>query len=85
LLTTTRALQTQSGIRTSGVIMNTAYRLFDLNYNVYVISNNSIETPSDYPGIDAAIKQGILPKLPANVITVEQAIAALNRSGPAIY
>ncbi|KAG9247252.1 Isochorismatase-like protein [Calycina marina] len=74
-----------SGIRTSGVILSTAYRLFDLNYNVYVITNNTIETPSDSPGIDAAIKQGILPKFPANVITLEQAIAALNRSGPAVY
>lgn len=71
-----------SGIRTSGVILSTAYRLFDLNFNVYVIGNNSIETPPDTPGIDQAIKQGIIPKLPANVITLEQAIAALARSGP---
>ncbi|KAK5008238.1 hypothetical protein LTR28_004254 [Elasticomyces elasticus] len=74
-----------SGIRTSGVILSTAYRLFDLDYNVYVIANNTIETPSDAPGINAAILQGILPKLPASVITIEQALAALNRSGPAIY
>lgn len=51
----------------------------------YVISNNTIETPSDVPGINAAILEGIIPKLPANVITIEQAIAALGRSGPAIY
>lgn len=65
--------------------MSTAYRLFDLNYKVYVISNNTIETPSNVPGIDAAIKEGVIPKLPADVITLEQAIAALGRSGPAIY
>lgn len=75
----------QSGVRTSGVILSTAYRLFDLNYKVFVISNNTIESPSDEPGIDAAIKEGILPKLPADVITLEQAIAALKRSGPAIF
>ena len=74
-----------SGIRTSGVILSTVYRLFDLNYNVYVISNNTIESAPDTPGIDAAILEGIIPKLPANVITIEQALSALSRSGPAIY
>lgn len=67
----------QSGIRTSGVILNTAYTLFNLNYNV-------IETAPDN-GINVAILECILPKLPANVITLEQAIAALARSGPAVY
>lgn len=73
------------------MISSTAYRLFDLNYNVFVISNNTIESTSDLPGvssalaIDTAVKQGMIPKLPANVITVEQAIAALERSGPAIF
>lgn len=73
-----------SGIRTSGVILSTAYRLFDLNYKVYVIADNVIETPPD-DGIAAAILTGIIPKLPADVITLDQAIAALGRSGPAIY
>lgn len=62
-------------------MLSTAYTLFDLDYNVYVIMNNSIETPSNAPGIDAAIKGGILPKLPANVITIDQAKAALALSG----
>jgi nicotinamidase-related amidase len=74
-----------SGIRTSGVILSTVYHLFDLNYNVYVISNNTIESAPDTPGIEAAILEGIIPKLPANVITIEQALSALSRSGPAIY
>ncbi|OQO09582.1 hypothetical protein B0A48_04984 [Cryoendolithus antarcticus] len=74
-----------SGIRTSGVILSTAYRLFDLDYKVYVIANNTIETPPDTPGINAAILEGVLPKLPANVITIEQALGALKRSGPAVY
>jgi len=100
-----------SGVRTSGVILSTAYRLFDLDYNVYVsvlssfrgliflleglclltkrfryvISNNTIETPPDTPGINAAILEGVIPKLPANVISVEQAIEALGNSGPAVY
>lgn len=74
-----------SGVRTSGVILSTTYRLFDLDYKVYVISNNTIETPPDTPGINAAILEGVIPKLPAQVISVEQAIEALGRSGPAIY
>jgi len=74
-----------SGIRTSGVILSTAYHLFDANFNCFVISDNVIESPSDVPGINAAILEGILPKLPVNVISLEQAIAALGRSGPASF
>jgi len=59
--------------------------LFNLNYKIYVIEDNCIETAPDTVGIDRAIKQGILPKLPASVITLEQALGALNRSGPAVY
>ena len=51
----------------------------------YVIANNTIETPPNTPDIYASILEGIIPKLPANVITIEQALAALSRSGPAIY
>lgn len=51
----------------------------------YVISNNTIETPPDTPGINAAILEGVIPKLPAQVISVEQAIEALGNSGPAVY
>jgi len=74
-----------SGIRTSGVIISTAMRLFDLNYKVYIIADNVIETGPDM-GINQAILEGILPKMPvAGVISLEQAIAALGRSGPAVY
>ncbi|PYI07670.1 cysteine hydrolase family protein [Aspergillus sclerotiicarbonarius CBS 121057] len=75
-----------SGIRTSGVVLSTAMRLLDLNYNVYVIANNTIESPSTYaPSNQKIILEGILPNLPVNIITIEQAIGALNRSGPAVY
>ena len=72
----------QSGIRTSGVILSSTYALFDKNYKVYVIGDNVIESPGENaPATDAAIKTGIIPKLPANVITLKQALAALQRSG----
>ena len=50
-----------------------------------MIANNTIETPPNAQDINLAILEGILPKLPIGVITIEQAISALNRSGPAIY
>lgn len=74
-----------TGIRTSGVVLNTAYQLFNLNYKVYVLSDAVIESPPDTGGINNAILAGIIPKFPADVITVEQAIEALGRSGPAVY
>lgn len=59
--------------------------VFADNASSYVISNNTIETPPDTPGINAAILEGVIPKLPAQVISVEQAIEALGNSGPAVY
>lgn len=50
-----------------------------------MIANNTIESPPDTPDINNNILSGILPKLPVDVITIEQALAALNQSGPATY
>ena len=77
----------QSGVRTSGVILSSAYRLFDLNYKIFVIADNVIESAPDN-GIHKAILEGIIPKLGgangAQVISLQQAIGALGRSGPAL-
>jgi hypothetical protein len=59
-----------SGIRTLGVILSTVYRFY-LNYKVFVVSSNIIKSPLDTLGIDAAILEGVIPKLLANVITLE--------------
>ena len=56
-----------------------------LTYIRYVIANNTFESPPNTPDINTNILEGILPKLPVGVITIEQALAALERSGPAIY
>merc|ERR1712014_178250 len=69
----------------AGVVVNTAYRLFSLDYDVYIIANNTIETPPDDPAINYNLLAGALPKVPVNVITLDQALAALERSGPAVY
>jgi len=71
-----------SGTRTSGAVLATAYELFDADYNVYIIGDNAIESPSENAvAIDTVIKTGIIPVLPSNVITLKQALAALERSG----
>ncbi|OJJ79790.1 uncharacterized protein ASPGLDRAFT_180330 [Aspergillus glaucus CBS 516.65] len=69
-----------SGIRTSGVVLSTVFRLFDLDYNIYVISNNTLETSSNAQIINDNILTAILPKMPVGVISVEQAIAGIKRS-----
>lgn len=50
-----------------------------------MIANNTIESPPNAPDINGNILNGIFPKIPVDVITIEQAIAALNQSGPAVY
>ncbi|KAI0147364.1 cysteine hydrolase family protein [Xylariaceae sp. FL1272] len=74
-----------SGIKTSGVILSTAYTFFNLDYQIYVISNNTIQSPTDEQAnasdIDLAIKGGILPSMSVSVIHLDQALAALAASG----
>ena len=60
--------------------MTTAIRLYDLDYNVYIISDNVIETAPNN-GIHASILENILPKFVGiQVISSDQAMAALERS-----
>ncbi|KAL2852563.1 Isochorismatase-like protein [Aspergillus pseudodeflectus] len=70
-----------SGLSTSGVLLATAYRLFDLDYLVYVISDTTIQPNS--PATKDAILKDILPRLPVTVISLEEALEALGNSGPA--
>ncbi|KAL2855371.1 Isochorismatase-like protein [Aspergillus pseudoustus] len=70
-----------SGLRTSGVLLSTAYRLFDLDYFVYVIGDNTIQP--DAPKVKETILEDILPGLPVTVITLQEALEALGNSGPA--
>ncbi|KAH8432898.1 uncharacterized protein LDX57_010529 [Aspergillus melleus] len=73
-----------SGIRTSGVVLATALRLFDLDYNVYVISNNTIEPGPTGEKIQHSILYDIFPKVPVKVITIEEALAGLKTSGSSV-
>lgn len=49
----------------------------------YVISDNTIDPNAT--AIKDAILTQIMPKLPVSVITLDQAIKALENSGPAVY
>lgn len=68
-----------SGIRVTGVILASIYPLFDQNFQVYVISNNTAEPGNNTASIKQAIlgPNGAIPKLPANVISLEQALRAI--------
>lgn len=71
-----------SGIRVTGVIMASMYPLFDQNFQVYVISNNTAEPGNNTESIKQAIlgPNGAVAKLPANVISLEQALTAIGSS-----
>ncbi|KAI6807403.1 hypothetical protein KC343_g916 [Hortaea werneckii] len=66
-----------SGIRTGGAVASTAYRLFDLGYTVYIIANNTIETEDTGNDDNAVLLSQALPKLPVDIITLNQALRGL--------
>jgi hypothetical protein len=71
----------QSGLSLSGVMMATVHRLFDLDYNVYVIRNNVLELPVEQTAEVAHMMIDIpLPKMALSAISFEETIEALRRS-----
>ncbi|UKZ74967.1 hypothetical protein TrVFT333_002637 [Trichoderma virens FT-333] len=70
-----------SGLSLSGVVMSTVYRLFDLDYNIYVISDNVLELPvSQHEQFSAVLLDSLMPKMNLKVITLEEALQALEHS-----
>ncbi|KAL0942089.1 cysteine hydrolase family protein [Colletotrichum truncatum] len=70
-----------SGVTLSGVVMSTIYRLFDLDYNIYVISDNVV----DFAGIGMAelsdsLKGTLMGNMRVKVINIEEALQMLERS-----
>jgi hypothetical protein len=57
--------------------MSTVYRLFDLDYNIYVISDNVVELP---PENSRPLLDIILPKMNLTAISIDDAVLALDRS-----
>jgi hypothetical protein len=65
----------------SVVVMSTIYRLFDLDYNIYVISDNILELPVEQTQeVSKVMLDTLLPKMNLKVLSLEQALGALNRS-----
>jgi hypothetical protein len=71
----------QSGLSLSGVVMATIYRLFDLDYVIYVIRHNVMELPIDQTAaFSNVILDMLLPKMAVRVITIDEALQALECS-----
>jgi len=66
-----------SGLSLSGVVMSTVYRLFDLDYNIYVISDNVVDLPLDRSKV---LLDVVLPKMNQKAISIDDALRALERS-----
>ncbi|KAI8959382.1 Isochorismatase hydrolase [Daldinia sp. FL1419] len=70
-----------SGLSLSGVVMSTIYRLFDLDYNIYVIADNVLELPPDqHTEFSQVILGSLLPKMNLQVIPINAALKRLEQS-----
>ncbi|KAI2776021.1 Isochorismatase hydrolase [Daldinia loculata] len=70
-----------SGLSLSGVVMSTVYRLFDLDYNIYVISDNVLELPLDqYQKYSQVVLGSLLPRMNLRVISIDEALGGLEQS-----
>lgn len=60
--------------------MSTIFRLFDLDYNIYVIADNVVELPVDQHEAFSKVLLGTLvPKMGLKVISLEDALKALGQ------
>ncbi|PHH90641.1 hypothetical protein CDD83_3046 [Cordyceps sp. RAO-2017] len=70
-----------SGLTLSGVVMSTIYRLFDLDYNIYVIYDNVLELPvDDHSEAFKVVLETVLSKMNLTMLSVQEALEALARS-----
>lgn len=61
--------------------MSTIYRLFDLDYNIFVIEDNVLEIPADETDeFKRVLFQKLLPKMNLRVISLDKALRALENS-----
>lgn len=61
--------------------MSTIYRLFDLDFKVYVIRENVVELPPDQnEAFSAVMLDSLIPKMNLHVISLHEALAALEES-----
>lgn len=61
--------------------MSTVYRLFDLDYNIYVVSDNVLELPSEQNLDYSRLVLGtLLPKMNLKAISLDEAMRKLEES-----
>lgn len=71
----------QSGLSLSGVVMSIVYRLFDLDYMIYVIRDNVLELPVNQTAeFTYVMLDMLLPKMGLKVISLGEALQALGNS-----
>jgi hypothetical protein len=71
----------QSGLTLSGVVMSTVYRLFDLDFNIFVIADNVLELPLDHHRDFSKILLGtLMPSMKLKVISIDEALQVLKRT-----
>ncbi|KAG8420287.1 hypothetical protein J3459_011192 [Metarhizium acridum] len=70
-----------SGLTLSGAVMATIYQLFDSDYNVVVIRDNVAELPIEQTtAFSDVMLHMLLPKMGLTVMSVDEAICALQNS-----
>ncbi|KAL4886100.1 cysteine hydrolase family protein [Aspergillus karnatakaensis] len=70
-----------SGLSLSGVVLATVYRLFDLDYDIYVIKDNVLELPVEkHKAVSRPLLDVLLPKMGVKVISLEEALRGLRES-----
>ncbi|KAK6504782.1 hypothetical protein TWF481_006721 [Arthrobotrys musiformis] len=70
-----------SGLSLSGAVMSTIYHLIDLDYKIYVISDNVLELPAtETASYSKFLLRSLLAKMHVDVITLEEALVALDKS-----
>ncbi|KAF4835465.1 hypothetical protein CGCSCA4_v012590 [Colletotrichum siamense] len=71
-----------SGITLSGVVMSTVYRLFDLDYNIYVVSDNVMEFPGEGSAeLRECLLTTQLKNMNVGIITLDEALKMLELAG----
>ncbi|KAF3177164.1 hypothetical protein TWF225_002973 [Orbilia oligospora] len=70
-----------SGLSMSGAVMSTMYHLIDLDYKIYLISENLLELPAtDTAKYLNFLLGNLLSKMHVEVISLEEALRALDES-----
>ena len=71
----------KSGLSLSGVVLSTVYRLYDLDYNIYVIADNVLELPTEHHTLySKVILESLLPKMNLKVISLAEALEMLENN-----